>query len=381
MQERRDDEDDEDDENTIAGEIEEGNENDNSDWSKWSITLPINGSGAYRILARAIDGAGNENWDESRIIVPYVVPPPVATVSDSKKAIALVDPTFTETAYSDNAFYTFYQKHQYVLPGQNIVDGVEMLTASIPQAAYFRPESVININNLTIFSPADPDNEPIITLGNHLQNLMPDYTISVIRDEDIHNGYIFVTGQDNSQNAYDMLIVFHDEYVTQEMYNNYKRFVSNGGNILFMNGNVLFAEVKYNQENNTISLIRGHGWEFDGKSAKRGIEERWFNENKEFVGSNFLLAHIDDNITFRNNPFNYTHFEENFVNNDKAKILIDYGVILPHGNHFPGSKVATYELDHNPGGKIIMIGLFGQKLIHNTEFLNFLDSMILNNLK
>jgi hypothetical protein len=99
------------------------------------------------------------------------------------------------------------------------------------------------------------------------------------------------------------------------------------------------------------------------------------------VGSNFLLAHIDDNITFRNNPFNYTHFEENFVNNDKAKILIDYGVILPHGNHFPGSKVATYELDHNPGGKIIMIGLFGQKLIHNTEFLNSLDSMILNNLK
>jgi prepilin-type processing-associated H-X9-DG protein len=348
-----------------------------SDWSKWSITLPINASGAYRILAHAIDGAGKENWDETRIIVPYTAAS-TTIGSDAVKRIAIVEPTFTQAAYIPNAFYTFYGKHHEVSPGEIITADIEMLTAKIHTPYYFRPESSIDIKNLTIFSPPDPDNRKIVGFGTHLQKLMPNNIITIIRDEDIHNGNILLKGTE--RNVYDMLIVFHDEYATQQMYDNYKRFVSNGGNILFMDGNVLYAEVKFNQENNTVSLVKGHGWESDGQSAKRSVEERWFNENREFIGSNFLLSDLGENITFTNNPFNYTHFEENFVNNDNAKILIDYGALIPKWNAFSGSRVASYELEHESGGKIIMIGLYGIKLLENKSFIDFVETLILKNL-
>ncbi|MFL6376242.1 MAG: hypothetical protein ACJ72R_02115, partial [Nitrososphaeraceae archaeon] len=117
-------------------------------------------------------------------------------------------------------------------------------------------------------------------------------------------------------------------------------------------------------------------WEFDGNSAKRSIRERWFNENSQWLGSNFLESELTDNITITNNPFNYTHFEENFVNNPKDKILIDYGAMIPRNNPFFGSTVATYELDFGKG-KVVMIGLYGQNLIHNQAFLKFLDSLVL----
>ena len=89
-----------------------------------------------------------------------------------------------------------------------------------------------------------------------------------------------------------------------------------------------------------------------------------------------MESELTDNITFSNNPFNYTHFEENFVNNPKDKILIDYGGVTPQNNPFFGSTVATYQLDFGKG-KVIMTGLYGQNLIDNKSFLEMLDSWIL----
>jgi hypothetical protein len=94
-------------------------------WSKWSITLPINTVGVYRILPHAIDNAGNENWDEVRIEVPFFADSASSSSSEvgvaqllpscsspspsasSMKKIALVIPKFTETAYLPNSFYYF----------------------------------------------------------------------------------------------------------------------------------------------------------------------------------------------------------------------------------------------------------------------------------
>lgn len=370
-----------------ANPISEGN------WSKWSIQIPINSTGIYRILAHITDGHGKENWNETNVNVPFFSHSrgqfDVKSSSlPQLKRIAVVVPTFTETAYSIHSFYTFYDKYKTVSGQQQVKTDLDMLNPAIEENIKINPGESVNTTNFTLsYSISDPGDRYIVSLATHVQKAIPHSLISITRDEDIHNGYIFTSSKnkspDNSSstttttaNAYDMLIVTHDEYATQSMYNNYKRFVSNGGTLLALDANILYAEVKYNKDNNTITFVKGHSWEFDGNSAKRSIRERWFNENSQWLGSNFLESELTDNITITNNPFNYTHFEENFVNNPKDKILIDYGAMIPRNNPFFGSTVATYELDFGKG-KAVMIGLYGQNLIHNQAFLKFLDSLVL----
>lgn len=358
--------------------------------SKWSISLPFNSTGIYRILVHAKDKAGNESWDEARINVPFFANSSngsEASITPLKK-IAIVIPTFTEAAYSPNAFYTFYYKYHLIPWGKAVTTDLDMFSAPL-EYTYVDPSSSADTRNITLFRTTSTD-QTIINLAEHLAKIRPnDALLSVLRDEDIHNGYIFnsgnttTTGRGNSQisigkNVYDILVLFHDEYATQSMYDNYKRFVSNGGTIVFVDANVLIAEVNYNKDNHTITFVDGHGWKFDaGKSAIKSVDERWFNQNAEWIGSNFLQSDIDSNISFSNNPFNYTHFEENFVNNRQVKVLIDYGAIIPKDSPYSGFVVASYQLSYGKG-KVIMTGLYGQKLLSNKSFLKMLDSWILN---
>ena len=106
-----------------------------------------------------------------------------------------------------------------------------------------------------------------------------------------------------------------DEYATNESYSNLRQFVNNGGTIVFIDGNVAYAEVSYNPDMHTVTLVRGHDWKFNGSFAEKDVRERWSNENTKWIGSNFLWSDISAPITFSNNPFNYTHFEENYVTN------------------------------------------------------------------
>jgi hypothetical protein len=211
-----------------------------------------------------------------------------------------------------------------------------------------------------------------------------------MRDEDVHDGHIFSFNKNT--NAYDILLLFHNEYVTQQEYDNLKQFVKNGGTLVFIDSNVFYAEVQYDRSNHTLTLIEGHGWKFDGrKSATRSVPERWYNETKQWVGGNFLANDIKENITFSNNPFNYTHFEEEFINNPEAEIIIDYGIKFPNDyaeryskkNELPSDKqvddivVGTYVMNYGKG-KVIMLGLNGQNLIQNQRFMNFFETVIMS---
>ena len=112
---------------------------------------------------------------------------------------------------------------------------------------------------------------------------------------DVHQGKIFQT---DGSNAYDVLFLFHNEYATQSEYNNLRQFVSNGGTIVFTEANALFAEVSYNKANDSITLVKGHYWMFDGKGATPSVGERWLNENKEWMGSNFFDIPSDEQSAF-----------------------------------------------------------------------------------
>ncbi|PWU82062.1 MAG: hypothetical protein DLM72_03770, partial [Candidatus Nitrosopolaris wilkensis] len=164
-------------------------------------------------------------------------------------------------------------------------------------------------------------------------------------------------------------------------YNNLRLFVSNGGTIVFTEANTLFAEVSYNKTNDSITLVKGHYWEFDGKGATPSVIERWLNENKEWTGSNFLdIASNIQSMHFRNNPFNYTHTEEQYVTNPEAKILIDYRASYPkvvQCSTCPvNARVATYQMNYGKG-KVIDLGIWGHTLWRNTVFLNYFDNVII----
>jgi len=383
-----------------------------NNWSRWSFPLVINKTGTYRVLIEARDNSGNSNWAETTINVPIHDKNKTDTQTNSittreiMPKIAFVRPTFTEAAYQEHGFYRFDSKYEYLPYGKNVTTDLDMLTVKIPKSvSEFRANDIRHLSKIGSLIPINgTELHDIISSKfpykqkfwrpfiDHVKKIVPHATITVMRDEDVHDGHIFY--QDNMSNAYDILLLFHSEYVTQSEYNNLKQFVKNGGTMVFIDANVFYAEVRYDRTNHTITLVEGHDKKFDGKVATRSVSERWYNETKDWVGSNFLNIITNESITFTNNPFNYTHQEEQFVNNPKAKIIIDYGIKIPkdfvelylkNENIHPelqhenipihDIKVATYSLDYGQG-KVIMLGLYGQKLSNNQSFLRFYDNLI-----
>jgi hypothetical protein len=63
----------------------------------------------------------------------------------------------------------------------------------------------IDIANLSLHCHAEPGNLYILRLAEHLQKIIPHVLVSIIRDEDIHNGYIFTSNMSHTKNAFDMM--------------------------------------------------------------------------------------------------------------------------------------------------------------------------------
>jgi peptidoglycan/xylan/chitin deacetylase (PgdA/CDA1 family) len=272
--------------------------------------------------------------------------------------VAFVQSTFTDAAYN-NAFYLFYSKYNSLHVQTNVTTDVNLLTGVIPNDTSPK-SSRIYVNRLI----------------NTLKPVLSEFPlVSVLKDEDIDRGSIFFT---NGTNLYDVLVLGHEEYVTQKEYDNLKRFVSNGGTIIFINSNMFYGEVSYNKDKNTVTLLKGHSWEYDtikNIATRSTINERWFSENREWVGSNTWLNSHVLKIYFDKNPFNYAHFEENYVNNPKDEIILDYNATDPRNKQSP--TIATYVL-HYHKGKVIVLGVYGYAILDNDKFIQFLEQLLLN---
>jgi hypothetical protein len=266
--------------------------------------------------------------------------------------IALVLPSFTAAAYNNDNFYSFYRKYANVQYGTNVTTDLGMLYASVSK----------NIGT-SAFAMLD--------LLQNLKWVTPQSNITVISDADVDSGNIFLK---NGSNGYDVVILGHQEYVTQREYDNFKRFVSNGGTMIILDGNVFYAQVDYDNSTQTIRLVKGHGWAFNGKSAWRSIGERWANETAKWVGSNYLCYSCE--ITFANNPFRYRHHEENYVTNPNDIILLNYNATDYNYNTNVKHVIASYELNYGMG-KVIALGIYSDDIIINGKFDRFLDSLLL----
>jgi hypothetical protein len=171
-----------------------------------------------------------------------------------------------------------------------------------------------------------------------------------------------IARQQNILHGCNILFLFHQEYATQAEYNNLKQFVENGGTIVFNDGNILTTEVRYDGSNDTVTLVRGHNWQYNGKTAwHTGEPGRWFNETWKWVGSSFLNvpAPLKVNATFSNDHFGYKHIEEQYVTNPKDKMILDFGTLVyenPTEKYakYANARVAVYELDsgNNNNGRV-----------------------------
>jgi parallel beta-helix repeat protein len=327
-------------------------------WSRWSFPVVLQQAGLYSVKARVTDNAGDQDTSDVTIHFPDYI---------YNKRVALVEPTFTYAAYRSGGFYNFYQKYSLIDTKSNnktITTNLNLLkNRPIPHGPfpYFSHPRYLDIPYYDYFQ----------MVQNHVKK---DPFVTHFTDVDVHRGKIFQPG---GSNAYDVLFLFHNEYETQAEYNNLRQFVSNGGTIVFTEGNVLTAEVSYDKANDSITLVRGHYWKLDSKGATPSVSERWLDENREWMGSNFFDVPSYQKVKFRNNPFNYTHNEEQYVTNPEAKIMIDYKVYnIPGKYSYRNATVATYQMNYLVG-KVINLGIWGHVVDDNKAFLNYFDNVII----
>ena len=150
-------------------------------------------------------------------------------VDDDVNAIVIL-PVFTSTAYSENGFYDYY------------LDKCDDCTTV----------KIIKNNYLQFHQSSQMGARVLETLG-----------YKTITD-------INLDKNPNILKKFDTVILLHNEYVTQSMFNS----IVNHPHVIYLYPNALYAEIEVDYKKNEITLIRGHGypestimngfdWEFD----------------------------------------------------------------------------------------------------------------------
>jgi hypothetical protein len=305
------------------------------------------------------------NMEKHKKPVPLLLLALHSHVYTKGSRIALVVPVFTGAAYN-YAFYIFYQHYAGVL---NVTRHLSLLSSLVTNPK--SPHSVA----------IDASAYAMRYLAKHLTLLTPKNNVSVLTDINVDGGSIFMDNK-NTSNRYDILILGHQEYVTQQEYTNLKTFVANGGTMILLDGNVFYAQVGYDRSTQTITLIKGHQWGFNGKSAWKSIPERWKNETSQWVGSNSLCSSCI--VRFANNPFAYHHHEEQYITNPNDTILLNYNASVLSLNPKTAKNatsahsltIAAYELNYRKG-TVIVLGMYSDAIIDHPNFLVFLDHLLM----
>ena len=141
-------------------------------------------------------------------------------------------PVYTASAYAKNGFYDFYSGKCDTC-----------LTTKIT-----------SINNLGEQSSANA--VKILTLLGY------DSITDIELDKNL-----------NILSKYDKIIMLHNEYVTKKMFD----AITSHPNVIYLYPNALYAEISTNFTDNTISLIKGHG--FPNQSIGNGFN--WKFENTD----------------------------------------------------------------------------------------------------
>ncbi|MFX0044504.1 MAG: hypothetical protein ACFE8Z_01530 [Candidatus Hermodarchaeota archaeon] len=314
----------------------------------------------------------------SRSTSPIQISGPVRTITslEERPRIAVVKPIFTDTAYS-NAFYTFYRKHSK--------NPAPFITADL------------NYLNVTVKDDWGWSSGLREFLSSHkaaLAGIGLERDIRLIDEIDVTLGGLF----DEGRRTYDVLVLGFTEYVTAEEYAAYKRFVETGGTLIIMDACNFLAEVKFHPptspgELGHLSLVKGHGWEFNGTHAWKSVYHRWPDENRNWIGSNYWKYWIGDHYDYlrvntshpisnyirnsygENITSRYGAHEENKLENLTDTQVLGYWHFIDSGEA-PIEPIAAYQHFYG-NGSVFHTGIMASDVVHREEFMQaFLVCMI-----
>lgn len=289
-----------------------------------------------------------------------------------RQRIAVIKSVFTTTPYAhyaDSSFYAFYHwadKNAASCTSQNVEwlnstvvnawgrygGGLERFVQSAIKNGYFDSSST-----------------------------------KILTDIQVNDGALFTTSGDRK---FDVVMLGFAEYVTAAEYSQFKHFVATGGRLIMVTSNSFVAEVAYSHRTNTERLVLGHGWSFDGKTACRGVFQRWYDDNTNWMGSNLCcfytagyalhgaIANTSDpeSVTMRR-AFgkvilqSYRPHEESAITNYTGSRIIAYWNVsyATMGNIGQGPIVIYSHLYGE--GKVINTGIFGTDIIGSDQQLQF----------
>lgn len=152
--------------------------------------------------------------------------------SDNKTVV--IYPIFTDSAYSEPGFYTYYRGEC-----DSKCLTVKIQNNFVPQA---NPNSiqVLKLLGYPIVTDIDVDTDPAIL------------------------------------KKYNKVIVLHNEYVTKKEFD----AITTHPNVLYLFPNALYAEVKPDYTSNKITLIRGHG--YPKQEISNGFDWKFDNSKYEY---------------------------------------------------------------------------------------------------
>ena len=136
-------------------------------------------------------------------------------VYDEKNKPVFVIPLFTASAYSKNGFYDFYNGNCDTCLTTKIRTVDELAEQSSANAV-----KVLELLGYDSITDIELDKNP------------------------------------NILSKYEKVIVLHNEYITKSMFD----AITFHPNVIYLYPNALYAEISTNYQDNTISLIRGHGF-------------------------------------------------------------------------------------------------------------------------
>lgn len=277
--------------------------------------------------------------------------------------IAVVKPIFSDTAYG-NAFYVFYARYAN---SDNVTTDLDLLNVTVKNGWGWS-------HGLESFLSSAKARQQGLSIGDNVE---------VIDEINVTLGGLFCEGR----RAFDVVILGFTEYVTIEEYYAYKEFVATGGTLLIMDACNFLAQVRYYPPTSDrpayLSLVKGHGWEFNGTCAWKSVYHRWWDENMNWIGGNYWRywsgSHYDSLIINTSHPISinlrstygqsigtsYGAHEENLLQNFTDSGVIAYWHLI-NPSEYPSQPIVAYQ--HRYGnGSVFHSGIMASDVVSREE--------------